>query len=139
MTWFIIKNFFKKAWNFVVKYWKYLVGLIYGIFVWLYFSGKFENVKDILKIEKESHEKEVDLLNEIHEDEIEERDIIIEKYIEVLEKIEKEYKLKRKNLENEKKKEIKKLVKDNINNPGELAKLISEKFDIIYVESGEIK
>ena len=139
MTWLVIKSFFNKAWEFIKKYWKILVGLVYGAFVWLYFAAKAKKAKEVLDIANESHTKEVDILNKSHEDELEERDEIIQKYLEVLEKIEKEYKSKKLVLEEKKKDEIKKLVKENADNPGALALAISEKFDIIYIESGEIE
>jgi hypothetical protein len=137
LTWLAVKTFFKKAWSYIKKYWKYFLAIFYGMGVWLYFRGQSENVREVLDVANDSHKKELEVINNIHKEEVEKRDNIIKKYTGILDIIEEEYESRRKFLDVRKKKEIKKLVEENIDNPSELAKLISDRFDIIYVAGGE--
>ena len=137
LTWLVVKSFFKKAWSHVKKYWKYFLAIFYGMGVWLYFRNQSENVKEVLETANSSHKKEIEVINSSHQEELKKRDNIIKKYTEVLGIIEKEYVERKKTLATKKKKEIKKLVEENLDNPSELAKLISDRFDIVYVAGGE--
>jgi len=130
-------SFLKKAKNFVVKYWKIIVGIVYAIGVWVFFKGRADKVKEVLKVKEDSHKKQIDALNDSHAEEIALRDEALDKYHEIIAKIEKEYEGKKENLSEKKKEEVKKLVEENSDNPSNLAKLISDKFGIIHIEGGE--
>ena len=130
-------SFLKKAKNFVVKYWKIIVGIVYAIGVWVFFKGRADKVKEVLKVKEDSHKKEIDALNDSHAEEIALRDEALDKYHEIIAKIEKEYEGMKDNLSEKKKEEVKKLVEENSDNPSNLAKLISDKFGIIHIEGGE--
>ena len=130
-------SFLKKAKDFVVKYWKILVGIVYAIGVWVFFKGRADKVKEVLKVKEDSHKKEIDALNNNYAEEIALRDEALDKYHEIIAKIEKEYEGKKENLSEKKKEEVKKLVEENSDNPSNLAKLISDKFGIIHIEGGE--
>ena len=130
-------SFLKKAKDFVVKYWKILVGIVYAIGVWVFFKGRADKVKEVLKVKEDSHKKQIDALNDSHAEEIALRDEALDKYHEIIAKIEKEYEGKKENLSEKKKEEVKKLVEENSDNPSNLAKLISDKFGIIHIEGGE--
>ena len=130
-------SFLKKAKNFVVKYWKIIVGIVYAIGVWVFFKGRADKVKEVLKVKEDSYKKQIDALNDSHAEEIALRDEALDKYHEIIAKIEKEYEGKKENLSEKKKEEVKKLVEENSDNPSNLAKLISDKFGIIHIEGGE--
>jgi len=130
-------SFLKKAKDFVVKYWKILVGIVYAIGVWVFFKGRADKVKEVLKVKEDSYKKQIDALNDNHTEEIALRDEALDKYHEIIAKIEKEYEGKKENLSEKKKEEVKKLVEENSDNPSNLAKLISDKFGIIHIEGGE--
>ncbi len=130
-------SFLKKAKDFVVKYWKIIVGIIYAIGVWVFFKGRADKVKEVLKVKEDSYKKQIDSLNDSHAEEIALRDEALDKYHEIIAKIEKEYEGKKENLSEKKKEEVKKLVEENSDNPSNLAKLISDKFGIIHIEGGE--
>tara|TARA_R100000458_G_C8202663_1_gene192695 strand:+ start:321 stop:722 length:402 start_codon:yes stop_codon:yes gene_type:complete len=130
-------SFLKKAKDFVVKYWKIIVGIVYAIGVWVFFKGRADKVKEVLKVKEDSHKKQIDALNDSHAEEIALRDEALDKYHEIIAKIEKEYEGKKENLSEKKKEEVKKLVEENSDNPSNLAKLISDKFGIIHIEGGE--
>jgi len=130
-------SFLKKAKDFVVKYWKILVGIVYAIGVWVFFKGRADKVKEVLKVKEDSYKKQIDSLNGSHAEEIALRDEALDKYHEIIAKIEKEYEGKKENLSEKKKEEVKKLVEENSDNPSNLAKLISDKFGIIHIEGGE--
>ncbi len=130
-------SFLKKTKDFVVKYWKIIVGIVYAIGVWVFFKGRADKVKEVLKVKEDSHKKEIAALNDSHAEEIALRDEALDKYHEIIAKIEKEYEGKKENLSEKKKEEVKKLVEENSDNPSNLAKLISDKFGIIHIEGGE--
>ncbi len=130
-------SFLKKAKDFVVKYWKIIVGIVYAIGVWVFFKGRADKVKEVLKVKEDSHKNQIDALNDSHAEEIALRDEALDKYHEIIAKIEKEYEGKKENLSEKKKEEVKKLVEENSDNPSNLAKLISDKFGIIHIEGGE--
>jgi len=137
LFWLAIKNMFAKILAFIKKYWQYFVALIYAFGVWIYFGSKSGRTEDLLRVKQDSYDKQINIINNAYKEEIEERDAIIKKYKNVLDAIEKDYAEKKKDLEANKMEEIKELVEENINNPGNLAKLISERYGITYVESGE--
>jgi|TARA_R110001583_G_scaffold173748_1_gene327834 F0F1-type ATP synthase membrane subunit b/b' len=129
-------SFLKKAKDFVVKYWKILVGIVYAIGVWVFFKGRADKVKEVLKVKEDSHKKQIDALNDNHAEEIALRDEALDKYHEIIAKIEKEYEGKKEELTDKKREEVKKLVAENSEDPSNLAKLISDKFGIVHVEGG---
>tara|TARA_R110001592_G_scaffold92824_1_gene270113 strand:+ start:286 stop:687 length:402 start_codon:yes stop_codon:yes gene_type:complete len=129
-------SFLKKAKDFVAKYWKILVGIVYAIGVWVFFKGRADKVKEVLKVKEDSHKKQIDALNDNHAEEIALRDEALDKYHEIIAKIEKEYEGKKEELTDKKREEVKKLVAENSEDPSNLAKLISDKFGIVHVEGG---
>jgi uncharacterized membrane protein YgaE (UPF0421/DUF939 family) len=135
--WLVIKVWASRAWAFIKKYWQIFVGLVYTISVWVYFKAQTDKVKEVLKVKEDSHRKEIDTLNVNHAEEIALRDDALEKYHQIITKIEKEYEAKKEELSDKKRAEVKKLVAENSENPSNLSKLLSERFGITHVESGE--
>ena len=135
--WLVAKVWSAKTWAFVKKYWQIFAGAIYAIAVWVYFKGQADKVKEVLKVKEDSHQKELDVLNGSHAEEIALRDDALAKYHEIVAKIEKEYENKKEQLSDKKRSEIRKLVADNSKDPASLSKLLSERFGITHVESGE--
>jgi len=135
--WLVIKVWTSKAWAFIKKYWQIFVGLVYTISVWMYFKAQTDKVKEVLKVKEDSHRKEIDTLNVNHAEDIALRDDALEKYHQIITKIEKEYEAKKEELSDKKRAEVKKLVAENSENPSNLSKLLSERFGITHVESGE--
>tara|TARA_R110000824_G_scaffold12623_8_gene55340 strand:+ start:1588 stop:1989 length:402 start_codon:yes stop_codon:yes gene_type:complete len=127
------KTFIKKAWAGLKKYWKIFVGIVYGFGVFVYFKNSQRKSEALIIAAKESHNKQLNIINKSHKEELLKRDEIIKKYNEIISRLEKEYASSKKTLENEKKEEVKKLVEENIDNPDALAKMISERFDFEYV------
>ena len=137
LTWIAVKTFFKKTWEVIKEYWKYVLALVYGIGVWVFFKGQSEKTKEVLETAKDSHKKQIDEIEEIHKQEIEERDRIIEDYTKIIENIEKKYSEESKKLSNKKKEDIKKLVEEHGKDPGVLASKLSDEYGFLYVASGE--
>ncbi len=135
--WLVAKIWTAKSWAFVKKYWRLFAGVIYAICVWVYFKGQADKVKEVLKVREEAHQKELDALNDNHAEEIALRDDALAKYHEIIAKIEKDYERKKEELSDAKRAEIKKLVAENSEDPANLSKLLSERFGITHVESGE--
>lgn len=139
LSWLAIKKVFAKIFDFIKEYWQYFVAILYALATWFYFESKSKRTEELLRIKRDSYEKQIEIINNSYKEEIEKRDAIIKKYTEVLDAIEKDYADKKKELEADKVKEIKELVEENIDNPDNLAKLISEMYNITYVENGEFE
>ena len=136
-TWLAVKAFFKKAWCFIKKYWKYLLAIFCGMGVLLYFRGAPQKAKDILDNAKDSFDKQIDVINKAHTEEINKRNEITKKYNETIEMIEENYSENKKELSNQKKKRVKEILNKHHNNPGSLAFLLSKEFGIKYIPNKE--
>ena len=135
--WLVTKVWSAKGWAFIKKYWHIFAGVIYGVAVWVYFKGQADKVKEVLKVKEETHQRELDAINGSHAEEIALRDDALAKYQEIIAKIEKDYENKKEELSDKKRTEVRKLVAENNEDPSNLSKLLSERFGITYVESGE--
>ena len=93
-----------------------------------------DKVKEFLKVKEDSHQQELDTLNSTHAEEIALRDDALLKYHEIIAKIEKDYESKKEKLSDKKRAEVKKLVAENSDDPGNLSKLLSERFGIVNIE-----
>jgi uncharacterized protein HemX len=117
--------FFSKAWAWIKKSWKLLVGLVVGIVVTAFTLGRgadgFEILKKMRKDEEELEEKIDDEL--AAQAEREKR--IDEETQKRLAEIEQQFKEKNQELEQEKKEEVKRIVRETEGNPSELAKKLS--------------
>jgi len=128
-----IKKIFKKCWLFLKHNWYVPVVLIYTLVLWLLFRKKDE-AHEILKVRSDSYEAQIEAINKSHKEEIEKRDKILEKYDKIIKEIEKEYETSSNELDRKKKKEIKTIVKEYHDKPGELARLLAEKYGFEYTE-----
>jgi len=135
--WLVSKVWASKTWAFVKKYWQLFAGAVYGFAVWVYFKGKVDNIKEVLEVEKDTHQKEIDTLNSSHAEEIALRDEALSKYQEIIAKIEKKYEERKEELSEEKRAEVNKLVSKYRKDPATLSKLLAERFGVTYVENGE--
>jgi len=135
--WLIAKVWTSKAWAFIKKYWQVFAGTIYAIAVWVYFKGKVDNIKEVLKVEEDAHQQELDTINGSHAEEIAQRDEALSKYHEIIAKIEKKYEERKEELSEEKRAEVNKLVSKYREDPATLSRLLSERFGIKHVEGGE--
>ena len=117
--------FLSKAWAWIKKSWKLLVGLVVGIVVTAFTLGRgadgFEILKKMRKDEEELEEKIDDEL--AAQAEREKR--IDEETQKRLAEIEQQFKEKNQELEQEKKEEVKRIVRETEGNPSELAKRLS--------------
>ena len=136
-VWLVAKVWASKAWDFIKKYWQAFAGAIYAICVWIYFKGKVDNIKEVLEVEKDTHQKEIDTLNDSHAEEIALRDEALDKYQQIIAKIEKKYEERKEELSEEKRAEVNKLVSKYREDPATLSRLLAERFGVTYVESGE--
>ena len=132
--WLVAKVWSAKTWAFIKKYWQLFAGAIYAIAVWVYFKGKVDNIKEVLRVEEDTHQQEIDAINSSHAEEIAQRDEALDKYQEIIAKIEKKYEERKEELSEEKRAEVSKLVSKYRNDPGTLSRLLSERFGIVHIE-----
>ena len=133
--WLVAKVWASKTWDFIKKYWQVFAGAVYAICVWVYFKGKVDNIKEVLEVEEDTHQKEIDTLNNSHAEEIALRDDALAKYHQIIAQIEKDYENKKEELSDKKRAEVKKLVAENSEDPSNLSKLLSERFGIVHIEA----
>ena len=126
-----------KAWAFIKKYWQVFAGLVYALVVWLVFRGEAKRVREVLEVANKTHAEELEILNATHAKEIQLREEAVAQYEEIIAQIEKDYENRKEELSDKKREEVKKLVAENSEDPSNLSKLLSERFGITHVESGE--
>jgi len=132
ISWIAVKTFLKKSWVWIKKYW-YLPALaIYAFATWVFFRGKAQKAVDVYLSTRQRYEEQLEVINKAHKEEIEKRDRILEEYTKILEAIENEYALNKKSLDDKKKREVKELIKKHLDDPKELAKLISKEYGFEY-------
>lgn len=128
--------FLKKAWVWIKSYW-YVPVIILAAIVGFVVTRKVPlSLMQIISKRRELHQKEVEAIDEIHEEEIKEREKSLETYHKTIKEIEEKYEKDSKELSAKKKKKIKKIVEKTHNDPGELARQLSEQmgFEVIYPE-----
>tara|TARA_Y100000593_G_scaffold68732_1_gene126283 strand:- start:24 stop:452 length:429 start_codon:yes stop_codon:yes gene_type:complete len=138
MTWLAVKTFCKKVWATTVKYWYYFaLGLYTIVMVYLFKKNKnVDGVMDAFKLSKESHQKEIEAINNAHQEELTKRDKIIEDYNKTLMQLDEEYKKQKLDLKEWEKKKVKKIVEETHNDPeGRTAKIASEfGFELVTID-----
>ena len=137
MSWLAAKTFLKKAWVFTKTYWYLPALLIYTFFVVHFFRKDAGRVTEVMKSSTKRYEEEIKVIKDSHETEIKKRDEITKKYSDTLEAVERDYQEKQLDLDKKKKKKIRDLVEKYHDDHESLAKEISEKFGIEYVEREE--
>ncbi len=133
----VVKVWASKAWVFIKKHWQIFVAAVYGIFVWFYFKEQADKVKEVLEVREDTHQKELNTLNNAHAEEIALRDEALDNYQQIIAKIEKKYEERKEELSEEKKAEVNKLVSKYREEPATLSRLLAERFGVTYVGGGE--
>ena len=135
MKWMAFKLSLKKAWVWTKNNW-YVPLLLMGLLVAFLVSiiarngAYMSSLLDLLDNSRESHKKEVDILNVSHAREVEEKKKILETYNKNVKDLEEEYDKQDSSLDEKKKKELKRLVDESYNDPEKLAREIAEAFGI---------
>ena len=124
MTWITVKSAFKKLWAWCKRNWKFLVGLAIPVVVCLLTRRSFDYGKINQRIQ-EDYQKEINVIEESHKMEKENNELATKKYAETIITIEEKYDLAKKELSQAKKKEIKKIIKENINDPDEITRRLA--------------
>lgn len=125
----------RKAWSFLKNYWYIPVVIAAIVVLAIMTAGKGvpKSLLEAFRKARETHAKEVDVINEAHREEIEKREAALAAYHKHMEAIEKQYAEANEELDAKKRKEIEKLVKANADDPTELTKRVADVtgFDIV--------
>tara|TARA_B100000700_G_scaffold331403_1_gene463846 strand:- start:15355 stop:15768 length:414 start_codon:yes stop_codon:yes gene_type:complete len=130
-----LKALFRKAKTYIKKYWKLILGVIVLAVVYVTSRSKVHSMAKALEAINESHKKEVDAIEKAHQDEVQK----IEKARVVLEttmrEVETKYTEAEKKLDSKKKKQVKKIIKENHDDPDAITEKLASLtgFDI-YVK-----
>lgn len=131
--------FARKAWLLSKKYWYVVLVLVVGI-VWAVakLGSKREKAKllDWLEKQRDFHDKELKVIEEVREEEREKKRVAVEKYKETIEKIETEHGKEKAKLTRKKRKEIKRIIEENVDNNDKLAEELAKSmgFEVIKIE-----
>jgi len=118
-----------KAWSWLKNYWYFPVIAIIALGVLLYTQNPSAAQK-LLKISRESHEKEKAILEKAEKERLEKEARINTKYEETLKNIEDRHTAAEKELNTKKRKELKRIIEETDGNPELMAKKLREKFGI---------
>ncbi len=112
----------KKIWAWVKVYWYIPLMLLVSLVAALVFKSKNTvDWDDILNKARESHAKEVDVIENAHKKEIEKRDMAFRRMEDAKYKIEEEYKTRLKEIDRKKEKEINRILKKTKDSPSKMA------------------
>lgn len=121
--------FFKKAWekivNFVSKHWRYILVFIGGVATVLFFKRKSPVINDTKDI-RDSHDKQLNKVNDIRNEERKGHDELTQKLNSDLAVVERQYEEQKKNLDEKKKEEIKTILQQHQDDPVALANELSK-------------
>ena len=124
-TWILTaKVLFSRFFVWCKKNWKFIAGIAVSSAIMMLTRKRIDFGK-IIKNTNNSYRQEIDVINKSHEKEVESVSIELKRYNQVLEQIEIEYAKKEKDLSASGKKEIKKLIKENKDNPEEITKRLA--------------
>ena len=133
MTLLAIKSFFKKAWVWLKHNWKVPLIILYTLALWLLFRRK-DAAFLVLEERNKSYKAQIDVINQSHKEELEKRNKVIEKYNDLVSQLEDQYAADNKELDEAKKKEIKDIVEKHHDDPNALARMLAEKYGLVYEE-----
>ena len=119
------KVFWKKAWTWLKHYWYWPVIIVLLIFSVVSGASSREKLFGLLSKQKESYEKEVQIIKETTEEADKKKTEIFTDHIEELEKIEEEHDIKVEELEKDKQKELVEIIEENKDSPDKLAEEIA--------------
>jgi len=125
LIWLSIKARLRKTYAWCKKYWQILVGAAIPIILMIIFKKNNEAGK-ILDRARDDYKKEIDVINKSHNKEIEDIEVARKIYLKSLKEIEEKYIDAKESLDDKKKKEIEKVILENVNNPDEITRRISE-------------
>ena len=115
-----------KAWGWIKKSWKLLVGLLVGIVVTALTLGRGANGFKVLKVLRKSEEELDEKIDDELASQAEREKRIDEETQKRLAEIEEKFREKNQELEQDKKEEVKRIVRETEGDPSELAKRLSE-------------
>ena len=128
----LTKVFWKKVWAWLKHYWYWPVIIVLLIFSTVAGASSREKLFGLLSKQKESYEKEIQIIKETTEETDKKKTEIFTEHIEELEKIEEEHDVKLEELEEEKQKELVAVIEENKDRPDklaeEIAKILSAEF-----------
>tara|TARA_Y100000310_G_scaffold142698_1_gene142201 strand:- start:802 stop:1206 length:405 start_codon:yes stop_codon:yes gene_type:complete len=128
------KVFWKKIWTWLKHYWYWPVILVLLAFSLM--SGKSSRKKlfEMLDKQKESYEKEIQIIKETAEETDKKKTEIFTEHIKEIEKIEEEHDIKVEELEKDKQKELVEILEENKESPDRLAEEIARILSAEYLK-----
>ena len=122
----------KKILSWLKNYWYIPIILVVGVL--LFFVGRTDFLKKILKISRESNEKQQEAIKKAEEEEKKRKVEAKKAYDKAISVLEKKYKEEQKEIDKKTKNKIKKLVKKHEGDPGGMAKEFADEFGLVLVE-----
>ena len=117
--------FWKKVWAWLKHYWYWPVILVLLTFSLMSGRSSRKKLFDMLDKQKESYEKEIQIIKETTEETDKKKTEIFTEHIKEIEKIEEEHDIKVEELEEEKQKELVTTIEENKDSPDKLAEEIA--------------
>jgi hypothetical protein len=124
------KLFLKKLWVWFKTHWYIPLLLILVLLTSVSSWKKNRQLLEMIKLSKESYQKQIDVINTNHQKEIEKREALQKTYFDTIKKIEEQYKVRFENLEKSKKNELEKMVEKYEGDPESLANELSIMFGV---------
>ena len=126
--------FWKKVWAWIKHYWYWPVILVLLAFSLMSGRSSRKKLFDILDKQKESYEKEIQIIKETTEEADKKKTEIFTEHIKEIKKIEEEHDIKVEELEKDKQKELAEIIEENKNSPDKLAEEIARILSAKYLK-----
>tara|TARA_Y100000034_G_scaffold59469_1_gene72318 strand:- start:1833 stop:2237 length:405 start_codon:yes stop_codon:yes gene_type:complete len=127
--------FWKKIWTWLKNYWYWPVIVILLIFSVGLGASSREKLFDLFSKQKESYDKEIQIIKETSEKAAAKKTEIFAKHKEELKKIEEEYGIKLEEAQEEKRKELVKVIEENEDKPDKLAEEIARILSVEFYKN----
>ena len=118
--------FWKKTWAWLKHYWYWPVIITLLVFSTVTGTRAKEKLFELLLKQKESYEKELEVIKNVNEEKELEKNKTFKEHKEELEKIEKEHNLELEDLEEDKREELIKIIEENKDKPDDLAEEVAK-------------
>tara|TARA_R110000824_G_scaffold397753_1_gene600948 strand:- start:142 stop:546 length:405 start_codon:yes stop_codon:yes gene_type:complete len=118
--------FFKKTWVWIKHYWYWPVIIVLLVFSVVSGTTSRKKLFSLLTKQKENYEKEVQIIKEAAEEKDNKKTEIFTNHIKSLKDLETEHNIKLAELQEEKREELITIVKENRDNPEELAEKVAK-------------
>ena len=132
ISWILVKTTSAKLWSWLKHNWQIPGLLIWTVFIYIFASKNTIALKEVIKIKKDSHRREVEALNKAHNKEVLELRGLQDEYMRTIAKLKQEFALRKTQLNERQEDDIRRVVVESKGDPARIKKRIEDEFGIVF-------